>query len=295
MSRREPRWVASFLRALERTGEARAAAKDAGIDHTTAYARRRAHAEFADRWADALKAHEERVKAEEDAEIAALQRDPSTVHSSVNGPPPPDTLGEDLVMSRGKVRRAGAERWSKRKENIFFDELAATANIGMAAAAAGVSTNAVHARRLRHRLFAAKWDAVESIAKASINMHLIEETKKSFDPATLQTADVKPRVTIDQAIKISQGGGGSRKKQQAAEEAWDGEDDYRYEDEIAGIREKLVRKLQRIRERERPAKLAAGWTYDESYDLMIPPGYIKGPDYKPNEPEPPIDFNARYQ
>ena len=62
MTRREPRWVLSFLRALERTGEVRAAAKDAGIDHSTAYARRKAHAEFAGQWEAAL----ERFRAERD-------------------------------------------------------------------------------------------------------------------------------------------------------------------------------------------------------------------------------------
>jgi len=49
--RKAPRWTVAFLRALERTGEARAAALDAGIDHSTAYARRRAHPDFADTWA----------------------------------------------------------------------------------------------------------------------------------------------------------------------------------------------------------------------------------------------------
>lgn len=56
-----------FLRALKRTGEARTAAKDAGIDHTTAYARRRTHAEFAVAWKAALTAHED-AKARAEAE-----------------------------------------------------------------------------------------------------------------------------------------------------------------------------------------------------------------------------------
>src|SRR4051794_26029937 len=45
-TRKSPRWVIAFLRALARTGVAREAAKDAGIDHTTAYERRKAHAGF---------------------------------------------------------------------------------------------------------------------------------------------------------------------------------------------------------------------------------------------------------
>jgi len=60
-----PRWTIAFLRALERTGDARASAEDAGIDHTTAYARRRSHPEFAAAWTQALAAHAERLKREQ--------------------------------------------------------------------------------------------------------------------------------------------------------------------------------------------------------------------------------------
>jgi len=59
MTKRTPRWVVPFLRALERTGEVRTAAIDAGIDHSTAYARRRAHPDFASNWEWVVKAHEE--------------------------------------------------------------------------------------------------------------------------------------------------------------------------------------------------------------------------------------------
>src|SRR4051794_21378387 len=103
MSRKTPRWVAPFLRALERTGQARSAADDAGIDHTTAYARRTAHEEFAAAWAAALAAHsaaEARAEAEEAAAVragGALQWAPSTIPSAVNGPPP--RSGEELTAA----------------------------------------------------------------------------------------------------------------------------------------------------------------------------------------------------
>src|SRR4051812_8295089 len=71
--RKAPRWVVPFLRALERTGEARAAAADAGIGWSTAYARRRAHPDFAAGWAGALRAHAERVEGEEVEELEAVR------------------------------------------------------------------------------------------------------------------------------------------------------------------------------------------------------------------------------
>ena len=102
MTKREPRWVIPFLRALARTGEARVAAEDAGIDHSTAYARRRAHAEFAGLWLGALAAHRELKKREEEARsgLSPLARPPP------RGSTPPPPRGEGL-MGRGWLPRMG--------------------------------------------------------------------------------------------------------------------------------------------------------------------------------------------
>ena len=32
--------------------------------------------------------------------------------------------------------------------------------------------------------------------------------------------------------------------------------------------------------------MVEGWSHDESYDHLVPPGWVKGPDYRPFEPEP---------
>ena len=266
-----------------------AAAEDAGIDHTTAYARRRTHAEFASLWRGALAAHAQFVKGQEEAEIAALWASPPLPARALRESPSPSLAGgadgEELVVSGGQVRRVGAERWGKRKEAIFFDELAATANIHRSAAAAGVSYNAVHARRLKHPLFAAKWDAVLRAGRATIDMHLVEETQKSFDPAAMNLPEGPPRVTIDQAIKISQIGA-SKGRQDATADPFVEEAGDAYEGGMDGVYDRLLGKLKRIRERDRGEQLAAGWTYDESFDVMIPPGYVQGVDYTPKQPEP---------
>lgn len=288
--RREPRWVVPFLRALERTGEVRGAAGDAGIDHTTAYGRRRAHAEFGAAWDAAIVAHSERVKAEEQAEIGALRNGPPP--SALRGATSPAKAGEDVVAAGGKVRRAGHDRWSRRKEAVFFDELAATANVQMAADAAGVSTSAVFARRLKQPLFRAKWEAVVRNAKASIDLYLVEETKKSFEPGTLETGNVAPRVTIDQAIKISQLNALKTKREEADPFV---DDSAPLNEDVEEIKERIIGKLRRLREHDRRGQLEAGWSFDESYDLMIPPGYVRGPDYVPKPPEEPIDFDSRYR
>ena len=269
--RKDPRWVTCFLRALERTGTVRVAAEDAGIDHSTAYARRRTHVEFAGRWEEALARHEETKAEAEREELEALKWAPTT--PAFGGGPPPRS-GEELIIANGQVKRAGHGRWGKAKEKIFFDELAATANARMAAAAVGLTKNAVLQRRLRHPLFAAKWDAVARMARASIGLYAIEATNKTFDPEALDTGETTPKVTIDQAIKISQIDA-STARRDAAPNPFEEEAAAASPEEADRLREKLVGKLLRLQDRMRREDLAKGWTLDEGTDALIPPGWVK--------------------
>jgi hypothetical protein len=301
--RKEPRWAIPFLRALARTGEARAAAEDAGIDHSTAYARRRAHPEFAGLWRGALVLHQKLKEIEEEKAIAALRLSsgqatrnrPSPGSPAASPTSPAGGRGDEFVVSCGQVKRAGHGRWSKAKEKIFFDELAATANIRRSAAAAGVSYNAVHARRLKHPLFAAKWDAVARSAKASIDMYLIEEAKKTFDPEELELGEAAPRVTIDQAIKISQAGAAKGKPADAHPDPFAEDGAAIDAGGMDAVRNSILGKLARIRAADRKEQLKLGWTLDESFDVMVPPGYVKGPDYRPHPPELPKDYYSSYR
>ena len=51
------------------------------------------------------------------------------------------------------------------------------------------------------------------------------------------------------------------------------------------MRQELIASLRALGERTRREQLALGWSYDESYGLTIPPGYVKGPDHGPKPPE----------
>lgn len=263
------------MRAVERTGDVRASAEDAGIDHSTAYARRKAHDEFGAAWDAAMYRYSVAKEEREREEIAAFQ-------AGAHGPPPPRPVslgcpspaGEGLVVSGTQRKRAGHDRWSDRKEKAFFDELAATANVKRAAKAAGVSANAVYQRRMRNAHFRAKWAAVLETGRAAIEMHLVEAANRSFEPDELDVGDVQPKVTVAEAIKITQRG---PKAQQQAADPYD-DPEYDYEGEVADIRERLVQKLQALRRRDRPALLAQGWSYDEEYDREIPPGWVRAGD-----------------
>jgi hypothetical protein len=43
------------------------------------------------------------------------------------------------------------------------------------------------------------------------------------------------------------------------------------EEDIEEARERLFRKIERLRKREMPRMLAEGWTHDETHDCMVPP------------------------
>lgn len=258
-----PRWTIAFLRALERTGDVRASAEDAGIDHSTAYARRRAHGEFALGWDAALAAHRTRVESDQAADFASLS----------NVTPPPPHQGEG--SSGAQVKRAGHDRWSERKEKLFFTELAATANVKRAAAAAGVSPNAVYQRRMRDRHFKAKWAAVLETGRAAIEMKLVEAANRTFEPDELDVGDVQPKVSVAEAIRIVQVHG-SKAQQEELPDPFAERAASMTEDEVNEIRENIIRKLRRMRERDMPDMIAAGWSFDEEHDRMVPPGWVRG-------------------
>jgi len=179
--------------------------------------------------------------------------------------------GNDSVPLAIVPRTVASSRWSKAKEKLFFDELAATANVKRAARAAGVSPNAVYARRMRDTHFGAKWAAALETGRASIEMHLIEAANKSFDPDEIDTGDIQPKVSVAQAIRIVQVHG-SKKQQEMLTNPFAGQAASMSEEDIEEARERLFRKIERLRKREMPRKLAEGRTHDETHDCMVPPG-----------------------
>ena len=276
--RMPPRWTIAFLRSLERTGSPERAALDAGVDRTTAYARRKAHADFAESWEAALGVCSGRAQDEVQERVGFWEKVRGKVTPSIlkqegqsldrlgtNG------TGDELHASKssgGKMVRAGAGRWNAAAEERFFAELAATANVKRACAAAGVSTNAVYARRLKRPDFRAKWDAVLETGRAAVEMHLVEAAKKSFDPDELDVGDAGSKVSVTEAIRIVQLHGKAPGRNLPPEPSSP-------QDDIHEVRERIFQKLQRLRKREMPLKLAEGWSHDEDRDVMVPPGWVK--------------------
>jgi hypothetical protein len=257
--RKAPRWTVAFLRALKRTGDVRAASLDAGIDHTTAYLRRRSHADFADAWDEALRAFESGQARIEEEQLEAVR-----------------SVGAELLattaLGGAQVKRVHEGRWTPAREKRFFDELAGTANVKRSADAAGVSTAAVYARRMKQPLFRAKWEAVLETGRAAIEMKLVEAANKTFDPdldlGDLDLGNVQPKVSVAEAIRIVQLHG-SKAERQSIEELDPPEE------EVSELRARILRKFQRLRERDMPKWLAEGWSHDERHGHMVPPGWVR--------------------
>jgi molybdenum-dependent DNA-binding transcriptional regulator ModE len=291
MTKKKPRWVHAFLRALERTGVARVAAEDAGVDYTTAYARRRAHADFASDWAWVLQAYAERVEREQAEELAALR--------SAQGKPSPGSpaasptspacgrgeLGDELIASGGQLKRAGHDRWGKRKQEALLAELAAHGNFRQASKAVGISYEAVRKRRRRNPSLEKACKAAIEACRARIPEFLAGAAAATFDPDAIADSGTNPfpKVTIADAIRIAQLGGSKKQEPDELPDPFAEEAARMTPDDVAALREKLVRKLRRMRERDMPEWIAQGWSFDEEHDHMVPPGWTKA-DNAPEEP-----------
>jgi hypothetical protein len=218
-----------FLQTLARTGNARAAAAEAGMDVATAYDRRIKDAGFAVKW---------------EAARAKAKGRPSPRPSPRSG----RGRSAELVLRRtkhgDKLVRAGAGRWNAGAEAIFLGELRRTGCVRWSAAACRFSTTALYKRRSIYADFAARWAAAEAEAKERIPALLSAAAIASFDPEVAD--DDLPRVNVDQAIQIARlkcSSGAARGK--AIEEP-----------PIEEVRASIMRKLDAIEAHEQ--RMAAG-------------------------------------
>lgn len=245
--RKAPLWRRVFLRALARTGNISVSAAEAGVEPETVHRHRCKDELFALRWAAAL------AKGKANAEKPRLRR-------RARG------AGE-LVLRRtakgAKLVRATPGRWNARAEAAFFADLALTGCVRSAAAASGLSANALYYRREHYPDFAARWAEVEAAAAARLPALLRAASIASLDPAL----DCKglPKVNVDQAIRISQmkgpnERGGPRGRGIRPRVATNAE-----------VREALTTRLAAYRKRVRAQHLAEGWT-ETAEGRMIPPG-----------------------
>lgn len=127
---------------------------------------------------------------------------------------------------------------------------------------------------MKQALFRAKWDAVLETGRAAIEMRLVEAANKSFDPAELDTGGVQPSVSVAEAIRIVQLHGSAKQKEKLAD-PFEEQAASMSEAAVDALRKRVLDKFMRLRARERPKLIEAGWSHDEEHDRMVPPGWVR--------------------
>ncbi len=182
---------AAFLRLLRRTGNVRQAARDLGAHRARFTKRRNAHPAFAAEWDAALA-------------FAAARLNANAAPSAT------DANAPRLIRTRAghlQLRAPARRQLTAEHEQAFLAALSATANIRLAAKAAGFSHSAFYARRDASPAFAREMRMALKTARERIEMALIE----SFDPASARDDAWRrndpppiPSMTPEQAIMLLQ-------------------------------------------------------------------------------------------
>ena len=293
---KEPGWVQPFLAALGVCGNVTRSAALAGVDVTGPYNRRMRYPEFRAAWERVIKEREVRASSldtlgTEGQGAGQLLGCPSTISSPAYGPPssgrpcprhslelpgavqPGDRSGEELVGVGAigvRLGRGAASRWSKSAEERFLEELTASANVARAAAAAGFSAAAIYKRKLRDQHFASGWDAAIAVGRSRLEAHLIVAAERSFDPEGLPVAEGAPQVSVTEAIAILK----HKPAAAASTSEWECDNEFGMSKQQGEeLREKIIDKLERVRERDDCDKLEKGWTRDG--ENWIPPGWVR--------------------
>lgn len=179
---------AAFLRALARTGNAREAARVLGVHRSTFTKRRASHPGFAAQWTAALAAAHARLTGANPAARA-------------------DGAARPMRTASGRVQlgRLKPRALDRAAEQAFLTALAATANVRLAAAAAGFSHGAFYHRRRQDPGFAREMRMALAEGYDRIEAALLE----GWSPDSHEQADWRhndrapiPPMSPDQALQL---------------------------------------------------------------------------------------------
>ena len=204
-TRRQALQNQAWLEALRATGNPRLAALMLGVHRSTYLKRRVKSSAFAQDWDAQLAA------AHADFHRSGGPRPPEgTVTRDCPHPPSHRTRGGELCVGRTRggrlqLRRAPAGWMTNKGEQAFFYALSATANVRLAAAAAGFSHTAFYARKRTRVAFAREmrlsltigYDRVESAAlAAAMPESHADDAWRHNDPPPI------PPMTANQALQL---------------------------------------------------------------------------------------------
>jgi hypothetical protein len=140
----------AFLAALDRTGNVRLSAREAGVEYGTIQHRRSGHPDFASRWDIALVAAHARFHAAGGKGPPVMPRRAGSALRTAGG----EMMVVRTRSGRLQVRPAHRGKLTRAAEQLFLQALSATCNVRLAAAAAGASPAAFYRRRRQCPAFA---------------------------------------------------------------------------------------------------------------------------------------------
>jgi hypothetical protein len=157
----------------------------------------------------------------------------------------PRRRGKSLVLvagSRPQMRKATSKSWTGKKEKVFLSVLAETCNVTRACAAADVGVTSAYRRKKSNAGFRAAWLAAISVAYQQLELILLERAFVGTEKI------VSVRGGEPQAMREYSNTLGLTLLKLHRDSATDAEFEASPE-EIEEVRERLVRKLQRMKDR----------------------------------------------
>lgn len=258
-------WEEAFVAALRDGGVVARAAAASGVSTRAVSKRRKAHPAFALAVEMALDGFRAGIAAAQAS--AALAR---TVRIEVG------RIGDGAEL---RARRCSAGRIGAAAQQRFLVTLAETANVTMAADAAGFSTTAFYARRGADSDFHAAWDGAVADGRVALELMLLAAARRSLDG----TADIAgagpergagagaPTVSVSDAIDILRLSAGlARATAEGRGPKWRAPPR-----SLDQVRDSILGKLSRMAGAMRQEQQAAGWDWSDEHGIAVPPGWVQ--------------------
>jgi hypothetical protein len=151
-----------------------------------------------------------------------------------------------LVLIGGRkpqLRKASARSWTKAKEETFFSVLAETCNVTRACKAARVGVTSVYRRKKENAEFRGGWLAAIAIAYQRLELVLLDRAFNGVEKL-VSVRGGEPTVMREYSNQL-----GLALLKMHRDTAADAEFEMPA-DEIEDVRERLIRKLQRLKQRD---------------------------------------------
>lgn len=144
--------------------------------------------------------------------------------------------------SKPKQRRPRKHEWNRKKEEIFFSTLAETCNVRLAAEAAGKSPAGAYWKRKRDAAFRASWADAIATAYQRLELVMLDRALNGTEKIVVRKDGSEERMreySNQVAMNLLK-----MHRDSAIEAAAEPD-----ETDIAEVRERLIEKLERLRER----------------------------------------------